>query len=61
MKLWQASQWSDQLVTMFKNEPERDTPVEPNEKGNEREPYFFGEKIIEISCRNRDNKHTNTT
>jgi hypothetical protein len=38
MKLWETNQWSDQLVTMFKNEPEHDTPVEPNEKGYEREP-----------------------
>jgi hypothetical protein len=38
MKLWRTNQWSDPPVKMVSNEAEPDTPVEPNEKGYEREP-----------------------
>jgi hypothetical protein len=34
------------MVSMLRNETEPDTPVEPNEKGYEQEPYNFGEKIV---------------
>jgi hypothetical protein len=66
MKLWKKNQWSDPLVKMVRNEPEPDTPVEPNEKGYERETKNCGQQFFlkgaaekYIPCRNRDNIQTN--
>jgi hypothetical protein len=57
MKLWEmkecsdqllckTNECSDQLVGKMRNEPETDTPVEPNEKGYEREPQNFGKNFV---------------